>query len=119
MEGLELELSTRYYYRVSTVDAARRSRPSNVDNATTGPVERPGAPAAVPTLTLQGPSRIDLTWTVPTVNGGGEITGYKIEYSDADADTSPRQHVAGVGGEHHENVSHLHGRRVRGRTGGR
>ena len=82
-----LELSTRYYYRVSTVDATpRRSRPSNVANATTGGPDRPGAPDLIQAgVVAQGPSRIDLTWTFAddTDTGGGDITGYKIEYSDS------------------------------------
>ena len=78
-----LDLSTTYYYRVSAVDATRRSRPSNVANATTGGVQPPGAPS-VPTLAVEGPSRIMLTWTMDanTPTGGGDITGYRIEYSD-------------------------------------
>ena len=81
-----LELSTRYYYRVSTTTTTpnRRSRPSNVANATTGGVLPPGAPTDLE-LTEQGPSRIDLSWTAPSpeTTGGGDITGYKIEYSNA------------------------------------
>ena len=58
-------------------------------NATTGsPVERPGMPPVLAPegVVPQGPSRIDLTWDAfPTDydDGGGEITGYKIEYSDS------------------------------------
>ena len=80
----ELEFGKTYYYRVSTTATSpnRRSRPSDVANAATGEVERPGAPTAL-MLTEQGPSRIDLMWTAPTETGGGEITGYQIEYSDA------------------------------------
>ena len=51
-EDTALELSTTYYYRVSTTATdgdSVRSRPSNVANARTGPVEVPGAP---PSLTL-------------------------------------------------------------------
>ena len=80
----ELEFGKTYYYRVSAtaISPNRRSRPSNVANATTGEVERPDAPTAL-VLTAQGPSRIDLAWTAPPEPVGGEITGYKIEYSDA------------------------------------
>ena len=88
-----LELSTRYYYRVSTVDADRRSRPSNVADATTGGPKPPGAPVLLPAgedvedgVVAQGPSRIDLKWTAPGEDdtGGADITGYKIEYSDSE-----------------------------------
>ena len=86
-----LKLSTRYYYRVSTVDGDRRSRPSNVANATTGGPDQPGAPTLVQEgVDEQGPSRIDLTWTfgAATATGGGDITGYKIEYSDSSETTA-------------------------------
>ena len=82
----ELEFGKTYYYRVSTITTTptRRSRPSNVANAATGEVERPGAPVlGLAGVVPQGPSRIDLTWSLPAADGGGEITGYKIEYSDA------------------------------------
>ena len=84
-EDPALKLNTTYYYRLSTTAESapsERSRPSNVVSARTGSVERPGAPTALP-LVLQGPSRIDLSWTAPEDTGGGDITGYKIEYSDS------------------------------------
>ena len=86
---MALELRTRYYYRVSTVDGDRRSRPSNVANAATSGPDRPGAPDLLAVddggVVAQGPSRIDLKWTAPgeDATGGGDITGYKIEYSDS------------------------------------
>ena len=85
----DLELDTTYHYRVSTTATSpeRRSRPSNVVNAKTGSVELPGAPTLLP-LMEEGPSRIKLSWTAPTDTGGGDITGYKIEYSDS-SDTTP------------------------------
>ena len=88
-EDSALKLDTTYHYRVSTTatSPARRSRPSNVVSARTGSVERPGAPTAL-SLTEQGPSRIDLSWTAPADTGGGDITGYQIQYSDS-SDTPP------------------------------
>ena len=89
-EDSPLKLNTTYYYRVSTTTEtpARRSRPSNVDDATTGGVALPGAPDVDNSVVMaQGPSRIDLAgWTVPADNGGGAIAGYKIEYSDSEED---------------------------------
>ena len=46
-DDMALKLSTTYYYRVSTtatIGDSVRSRPSDVANARTGPVEVPGAP---------------------------------------------------------------------------
>ena len=84
-EDENLELNTTYYYRVSTSGDSVRSKPSNVANARTGPVEVPGAPTLMnDDVDPKGPSRIDLTWEAPGSDGGGEITGYRIEYSNDD-----------------------------------
>ena len=88
-DDTELELSTTYYYRVSTTATSGdsvRSRPSRVANGRTGPVEVPGAPTDL-TLDEKGPSRIDLTWIAPVNTGGADIDGYRIEYSDDDDDS--------------------------------
>ena len=54
---------------------------------------RPGAPEGL-TTAGNGQTRIDLSWTAPTDDGGADITGYKIEvstngssWSDLEADT--------------------------------
>ena len=87
---MTLEFSTRYYYRVSTtaVNPARRSRPSNVDNATTSGPSRPLAPTNL-MADVEGPSRIALSWTARPAPDGGAITGYKIEYSNSSEDDVP------------------------------
>ena len=41
---------------------------------------RPGAPEGL-TAARNGQTRIDLSWTAPTDDGGADITGYKIEVS--------------------------------------
>ena len=40
----------------------------------------PGAPTSL-TATANGPTRIDLSWTAPSNDGGSAITGYRIEVS--------------------------------------
>ena len=40
----------------------------------------PGAPTGL-MATANGTTQIDLSWTAPVVNGGSDITGYKIEIS--------------------------------------
>ena len=41
---------------------------------------RPGAPEGL-TAAVNGQTRIDLSWTAPSDDGGADITGYKIEVS--------------------------------------
>ena len=76
--------STRYY-RVSAINSAGTGTASNVANATTdsplsATATAPGAPTGL-TATANGQTRIDLSWTTPSNDGGASITGYKIEVS--------------------------------------
>ncbi|MCY4171405.1 MAG: fibronectin type III domain-containing protein, partial [Bacteroidetes bacterium] len=48
--------------------------------ASTGTVSAPSAPSGL-TATADGETAIDLSWTAPTTNKCGTITGYKIEVS--------------------------------------
>ena len=71
--------STRHY-RVSAINAEGAGPVSNVATATTGGGV-PGAPTGL-VAAARGQSRIDLTWTAPTNDGGSAVTGYRIEYSE-------------------------------------
>ena len=52
---------------------------SEVTGATDAvPVQAPAAPTGL-TAKVDGPTKIMLTWTAPTDNGGAAITGYRIE----------------------------------------
>ena len=72
--------ATRRDYRVSALNAVGASLPSNVDHATTDP-DLPDAPTDL-TATADGTSRIDLSWTAPDYDGGADVTGYMIEWSE-------------------------------------
>ena len=77
-----LDPGTRRYYRVAAINAAGRGTWSSVANATTD-ATAPGAPTglrAVPSG-LGGRTQLLLTWTRPSSDGGGAITGYRIEVS--------------------------------------
>src|SRR5438445_1825374 len=69
---------TTYTYRVSSVNSAGTSSPSNTASATTLAVA-PSPPTGL-TATAASSSQINLSWTAPN-NGGSPITGYMIERS--------------------------------------
>ena len=69
---------SRRNYRVSAINAAGVGQPSKVAKATTHAVP-PDAPTGL-TATAKGASRIDLEWRAPDYEGGGPVTGYRIEY---------------------------------------
>ena len=74
-----LEPDTRQYYRVAAINDDGEGPWSEPANATTeGGV--PGVPRNL-TAGESGSSRINLSWSAPTSDGGSRITGYKIEVS--------------------------------------
>lgn len=70
-----LVANTTYTYRVSAINSAGTSNPSNETAATTLAV--PTAPRDL-SATVISSSQINLIWTAPISNGGTAITGYKI-----------------------------------------
>ena len=73
--------NTRWYYRVSAINSVGTGEPSDAASAVTSTATIPGAPMDL-TAWEEGPTRIVLLWQAPD-DTGGEITGYKIEYSNA------------------------------------
>src|SRR5207245_1564182 len=75
-----LASATQYTYRVSAINSAGTSSPSNTGSATTStppPLPTlPGSPTGL-TATTVSSSQIDLSWTAPS----GTISGYAIERS--------------------------------------
>ena len=72
--------ATRYFYRVSAINAVGTSTPSaHAEAVTTADV-----PAAPPDLVAEAVShdRIELRWTKPGNDGGSPIQGYRIDVSD-------------------------------------
>ena len=68
------------HYRVSAINAAGTSDPSDAVSTNTDAPTAPGKPTGL-TATASGSTQIDLTWTAPASDGGSAITGYKIEVS--------------------------------------
>ena len=75
-----LDPNTTRHYRVSARNTKGDGPPSNVDDATTL-AGRPGRPQNL-RASARDTSQIDLTWRTPDDDGGAEITGYRIEWSD-------------------------------------
>jgi lysophospholipase L1-like esterase len=55
----------------------------NDSSALVRPRTVPGAPTAV--VATPGPGAIDLTWSPPTVTGGEQVTGYRVELGSDEA----------------------------------
>ena len=70
---------TRRYYRVAAINDDGEGPWSDVADATTD-IGVPGVPRNL-TAGESGSSRIKLSWSAPTSDGGSRITGYKIEVS--------------------------------------
>ncbi|MDE2795964.1 MAG: fibronectin type III domain-containing protein [Gemmatimonadota bacterium] len=75
-----VEPGTKYYYRVRAINDVGRGPASNVASATTDALA-PGAPMNL-MAKADGSSEVELDWDPPEDDGGSEITGYRIEYSD-------------------------------------
>jgi titin len=77
-----LATGTAYTYKISAVNPIGTSAASSEASATPkldSTATAPGTPTGV-TATAVSPTRIDLSWTAPSNNGGYPITGYKIQY---------------------------------------
>ncbi len=70
---------TTVHYRVSAINSAGPGIASQTASATTA-VTAPDAPTSL-TVTADGQTTINLSWTAPTSTGGAAITGYQIESS--------------------------------------
>ena len=75
-----LSASTTRHYRVSAINAEGTGRVSNVASTRTG-AGVPGAPSGL-VAARKGQSQIDPIWTAPSDDGGSEVTGYRIEFSE-------------------------------------
>ena len=99
--------STRFY-RVSAINLAGTGRPSNVARATTEATV-PNAPRTL-SATANGTSQIDLSWDLPSTNGGAVITGYRDRGVGR-----RRRELADSGGRHARHFDPVHARRPRSR----
>ncbi len=75
-----LEPATAYHYRVAAINRAGTGPFSLPAGATTS-ADVPGAPRNL-RAAAAGSSRIDIRWDRPSDDGGGSITGYRIEVSE-------------------------------------
>ena len=77
---VNLQPATTRHYRVAAINAAGTGPFSNFARATTD-ATLPGVPRSLAASAV-GTSRIDLSWRVPTNDGGARVTGYRIEVSE-------------------------------------
>ena len=73
-----LMASTKYTISLQPSNAIGSDGSFKLVQPTTAALTAPAAPTGL-TATADGPTKIKLTWTAPTDNGGAAITGYKIE----------------------------------------
>ena len=71
--------ATTRHYRVFAINSAGNSPASNTARATTDATV-PAAPTGL-SARANGQTRIDLSWTKPSNDGGAAVTGYRIETS--------------------------------------
>ena len=77
-----LTTNTAYTYKVSAINSLGTSTASSESSATpksSSTAAAPGSPTGL-VATAVSPTKIDLTWSAPSNNGGYPITGYKIQY---------------------------------------
>ena len=72
--------ATTRHYRVYAVNVAGTGSASNIATATTD-ATIPDPPTAL-SATADGTSKIDLSWTAPSYDGGAALTGYRIEVAE-------------------------------------
>ena len=75
-----LAIGVPYTFRVAAINAIGTSSATSSSTLTIAPVA-PGAPTSVAASVTTGLTSAVVTWLAPSSNGGGVITGYKVEFS--------------------------------------
>ena len=73
-----LSAGTARHYRVSAINSVGTGAASDTASATTATLA--GKPTGL-SASRNGGTRIDLSWTAPSVTGSGAISGYRVEVS--------------------------------------
>ena len=73
-----LSAATQYTFTVRAKNSIGTNKAFGYQRATTAAITAPAAPTGL-TAMADGRTKIKLTWTAPSDNGGAAITGYKIE----------------------------------------
>ena len=81
--ALDYETKSSYSVTVKADDGQGGSATIAVTISITDVLEAPGAPTGLMAAAM-GETQIVLSWTAPTDDGGADITGYRIEWSEDD-----------------------------------
>ena len=73
--------NTTRHYRVSAINSVGTGNASSVANVTTDAASAPDPPTGL-RARAAGRTRIDLSWSAPSDDGGAAVTGYRIEVSE-------------------------------------
>ena len=77
-----LKPASKWFYQISAINEAGLSRPSEIASGRTLAIV-PDQPTELSSKAI-GSDEIQLRWSAPAYNGGSQITGYRIEFSDTD-----------------------------------
>lgn len=78
----DLTNGTKYYFRVSAVNAEGTGDPSSEKTATPSTDSVPGKPTSLEAT--EGSKKVELTWSAPSDKGTGTFKGYLVQYSKSD-----------------------------------
>lgn len=78
----DLSNGTKYYFRVSAVNAEGTGDPSAEKTATPSTDSVPGKPTGLDAT--EGSKKVELTWKAPSEKGSGTFKGYLVQYSKSD-----------------------------------
>ncbi len=90
-----LEVETAYEVQVTAMNLAGTGDPATSSEVATNPIVLASAPTGV-TVSAPTHSSLTLEWSAPQSDGGGTITGYKVDHKLTTSSTYETQEVTGT-----------------------